>query len=138
AQNNKVIEVVAQKVDKVFADGVGGAFIPRRVGEGLLRREDFHKAGGEHVKLIRPRNVAVQRGGIEHRQDIKAPEAGVDAVGDGDVHQAVFAGERHGGLGAVLGEREKARAPSTAHDDAQDVAGVERLSSGLWHKNLSE
>ena len=136
AENEQVIPVVIQEVQQVFADGVGGALVPRGVGKGLFRRENFHEAAGEMVELVGLRNVPVQRGGIELGQQVNAAQAGVDAVGNGDVHQPVFAGERHGGFGAFLGEREKARALAAAHDDAQDIAGVERLSSGLCHKNL--
>ena len=82
--------------------------------------------------------MAVERGGIELRQDVNAPEAGVDAIGDGNVHESVFAGERDGGLGAVPGEREEARALTAAHDDAEDVAGIERLAAGLWHKIFAD
>ena len=133
AQDEQVIEIVVEKVDEIFAHGVGGAFIPRRVGERLLRREDFHEAAGKLVEFIRPRNVAVQRGGIELRQNVNAPEAGVDAVGNRDVHQPVFAGQRHGGLGALLGEREQARALPAAHDDGEDVADIDGLATAVQH-----
>ena len=119
AQDQQVIEIVIQKMDQVFAHGVGRALIPGGVGKGLFRREDFHEAAGEMVELVGLRNVAVQRGGIELRQQINAAQAGVDAVGDGDVDEAVFARERHGRFGAVLGERKQARALPAAHDDAR-------------------
>jgi len=80
----------------------------------------------------------VQRGGIELRQNVNAPEAGVDAVGNGDVHKPVFSGERHGGLGAVLRQRKQPRSLASAHDDAENLAGVERLASCLWHKDFVE
>ena len=94
----------------------------------LLRREDFHEAAGEMVELIGVRNVAVQRGGIELRQNVDAPEAGVDAVGDRDVHEPVFARERHGGFGAVLGQWKQPRALAAAHDDAEHLARVGGLA----------
>ena len=130
AQDEQVVEIVVHKVDEIFPHRVRRAFIPRCVVERLLRREDFHEAGGELVELVGARNVAVQRGGIELRQNVNAPEAGVDAVGNRDVHDAVFAGERHGGLGAVLRQRKQARALAAAHDDAENLAGVVGLPSG--------
>ena len=79
--------------------------------------------------------MPVQRGGIELRQNVNAPEAGVDAVGDGDVHQPVFAGEGHGGLGAVLCQRKQPGALATAHDDAENLADVGGLADA-GHKYL--
>ena len=72
--------------------------------------------------------MAVQRRGIELRQNVDAAEAGVDAVRDRDVHEPVFARERHGGLGAVLRQRKQPRALAAAHDDAEDFAGVGGLA----------
>jgi hypothetical protein len=75
AQDEQVIEIVVHEVDQVFAHGIRRAFIPRGVVERLLRRENFHEAGGKLVELVGPRNVAVQRGGIELRQNVDAAEA---------------------------------------------------------------
>jgi hypothetical protein len=124
AQDQQVVEIVIEKVVQVFADGVGGALVPRGVGEGLFRREDFHKAAGEMVELIGLREMLVQGGGVELRQDVNTPEAGVDAVGDRDVHEPVFAGQRHRRLGPLLGQRKKPGPLPSAHDDGKHVAGV--------------
>ena len=126
---------MVQEMEQVFADGVGRTLIPRSVGEGLLRRENFHEAAGKMVHFIGLRNMPVQRGGIELRQNVNAPEAGVDAVRDGDVHQAVFAGEGHGGFGAVLRQRKQPGALAAAHDDAENLAGVGGLADA-GHKKL--
>ncbi len=112
AEDQEIVEIVVQEMDQVFADGIGGALIPGGVGEGLLRGEDFDEAAGEMVELIGLRNMAVERGGVELGQQINASQAGIDAIGDGNVDQAVFAGERHGGFGAFLGEGKQARCPA--------------------------
>ena len=112
AQNQQVFEIVVQKMNQVLADGVGGALIPGSVGEGLLGGQDFDEAAGEMVELVGLRNVAMQRGRVELRQQINASQAGIDAVGNRDVDQPIFAGERHGGLGAFFGEREQAAFPA--------------------------
>ena len=52
AQDEQVIEIVVEKVHEILAHGVGGAFIPGRVGERLLRGEDFHEAAGKLVEFI--------------------------------------------------------------------------------------
>ena len=134
AEDEQVIEIVIEEVREIFPHGVGGTFIPRRVGERLPRREDFHEAARKEVEFIRARNVAVQRGGIELRQNVNAPESGVNAVGNRDVHQPVFAGQRHGGLRALLGQREQPRALASAHDNGENVADIDGLAAAVQHK----
>ena len=131
AQNQEVIEIVVEEVDQVFADGIGRALVPRGGGGGLLRGHDFHEAGGKLVELVRPRNVAVERGGIELGQDVDAAEPGIDAVGNRDVDNPVFAGQRHGRFGAVLGQGEESAPLPATHDDAENLADVERLAARL-------
>ena len=131
AQNQEIIEIVVEEVDQVFADGIGRAFIPGRGGGGLLRRHDFHEAGGKLVEFVRPRNVAVERGGIELGQDVDAAEPRINAVGNRDVHNPVFAGQRHGRFGAVLGQGKEATPLTATHDDAENLADVERLAARL-------
>jgi hypothetical protein len=94
-----------------------------------LGREDFHEAAREMIEFIRSRNVAMQRGRIELRQNVDAPEAGIDAIGNWDVHKPVFSGERHSGLGAVFRQRKQPRALPAAHDDAKDFADVDGLAA---------
>ena len=120
---------------EIFANGIGRTLIPRGVGKGLLRGEDFHETAGKMVYFIRLRNVPVQRGGIELCQNVDALETGVDAVRDGDVHEAVFTGERHSGFGALLCQRKQPRASATAHDDTENLAGVDGLANA-GHKKL--
>ena len=82
-------------------------------------------------RFVSARNVAVQRSRIELCQNVNAPEAGIDAIGNGDVHEPVFSRERHRGFGAVFRQRKQPRALAAAHDDTENLAGVESLASGL-------
>lgn len=61
--------------------------------------------------------MAVERGGVELREDVDLGQAAVDAVGHGHVDQAVGAADGHGGLGALLGQREQPGARAAAQDD---------------------
>ena len=131
AEDEQVVPLVVHEVNHVLADGVGGALIPRGVGVGLLGGEDFDEAAGEVVELVGLRDVPVQRGGVELGEQVDAPQAGVDAVGDGDIDQAILAGQRHRRLGALLGQREQARALPAAHDHREHVAGVGGLAAGV-------
>ena len=126
AEDQRVIEIVVQKMNEVLAHGVGGALIPGGVSEGLFRRQDFHEAAGEMVEFVRLRNVPVQRSRVELGEQIDAAQTGVDAVGDRDIHQPVFAGQRHGRLGALAGDRKQTGALAATHDDGKHVAGVGR------------
>ena len=85
---------------------------------------DLPKLEAEVVELEALRDVAVQRGGIELRQQVDPVEAGVQTVRDGDVHQPVLAGQRDRRLGTVARERKEPRALAAAHDDRERVVAV--------------
>jgi hypothetical protein len=51
--------------------------------------------------------VAVEGEGLVLGEDVDAAEVGVDAVGEGDVDDAVLAAKGDGGFGAIAGEREE-------------------------------
>ena len=121
AQDQQVIEIVIQKVDQVLANGIGGALIPRGVGKGLFGGKNLDEAAGEMVELVGLRNVAMQRGGIELSQQIDPLQAGIDAVGNGNIDKPIFAGQRNGWFGAIFGERKKSRARAAAHNDGKDT-----------------
>jgi hypothetical protein len=67
------------------------------------------------------------------REDVNATKAGVEAIGNWDVYKPIFPGERHGGLGAFLGQREQPRAGATPHDDGESLLG-NRWQIVLRHK----
>jgi len=112
------------EMDHVFADGIGGALVPGIIGVGLFGSEDFNEAAGEMVELIGLRDVAVKGSRVELSEQVDTTEAGVDAVGNRDIDEAIFAGERDRGFGAFFGERKEASALAAAHDNGEDVAGV--------------
>ena len=109
---------------QLLADCVRRALVPLRADVGLFGGQNLHPAGMEGVEAVSAGDVAVQRDRVELGQDGDAVDAGVDAVAQGDVNQAVLAGNRHGGLGALLGERKQAFADPPAENDAQDLVNV--------------
>ena len=121
-EDEHLVVVALGDVAEVLADGVGGALVPVGGLVGLLGGEDLDEAAVEHVELVGVADVLVQADGQELREDVDAVEVAVDAVGDRDVDQAVLAGDGHGGLGAVFGERVEAGAAAAAEDQAEDVA----------------
>jgi hypothetical protein len=67
--------------------------------------------------------VAVEGQSFVLGEDVDAAEVGVEAVGKGDVDDAVHASEGDGGLGAVAGERVK----------AFSGAACEKYSESVFH-----
>ena len=105
----------------VLKDGVGGALVPF-VGEAHLRRqgdEEFPQRALEEIPPLP--QVAFQGLRAVLRQHEDMPDAAVDAVGKGEVYDAVHARERHGRLGAMQGEREQALAGAPREDKGQHV-----------------
>ena len=90
-QDQEVLGVEALEVARGLAHRVGGALEPVRAVGRLLGGQHFDEAVREHVQPVGLRDVAVERGGVELRQHEDALEAGVQAVADRDVNQAVLA-----------------------------------------------
>jgi hypothetical protein len=107
------------EVEEVPADGVGRALVPLDVLLRLLGREDVDEPAAEGVEDVGRLDVAVERGGVELRQDEDPVDLRIQAIADRDIHQAVLAGERHRRLATFLGERGQARAAAAAHDHRQ-------------------
>jgi len=137
AQDQGQIEVLGHQVQLVLPDSVGGPLIPRVVGEGLLGGEDLDEPVGVLVELVGLRDVPVQRGRVELSEQVDPLQPRVDAVGDRDVHQAILASQRHRRFGALLGQREQARALPTAHNDGQHVIGTDGREFGRHSWTLS-
>ena len=80
-------------------------FVSALVSDELLRRQDLHKPAREMIEFVRLRNMSMQRSGIKLRQQINPAQPGVDAIGNGNVHDPVLARERHRRFGALFGQR---------------------------------
>ena len=66
-------------------------------------------------------DVAVEREGLVLGEDVNAAQAGVDAVGERDVDDAVVAAEGNGRLGAVTREREETFAGAAGQQHSECV-----------------
>ena len=65
AEDQHVLEVVIEEVKQVLANSVRSSLIPRGITQRLFRGQDFHKATGEMIELIRLRDVPMQRCRVE-------------------------------------------------------------------------
>ena len=113
-----VLEIV---VVEVLADRVGRTLIPSLLVARLLGGENVDEATAETVELISLLDVLMERRRIELRQDENLVEAGVEAVADRDVDQAVVTGEGDGWLAPVLSQGIEAGATTAPHDNADDA-----------------
>ena len=98
----------------VLEDGVGGALVPG-LGDALHGGKDLDELaefrGDDGAPAFA--DVAIERERFVLGEDVDVAEVGVDAVGEGDIDDAVLAGEGNGGLGAVAGQGEKPLSSAT-------------------------
>ncbi len=92
---------------------------------------DFTAAGREIIEFITRSDVLVQARGVELREHVNLAQPAVEAVADRDVHEAVFARERHRRLAPLLGQGKEPRATAAAHDHRQNSFGFSHRGSVL-------
>ena len=107
----------------VLVDGVGGALVPG-LGDALHGREDLDElaelAGDDGAPAFA--DVAVEGERLVLGEDVDVAQVGVDAVGEGEVDDAVLAGERDGRLGAVARQGEEPFAGTTGEQNTKRVS----------------
>src|SRR5512135_1873768 len=112
SQDEHVGRAGGTDLKQLLAHRVGRPLVPVGSVHGLLGGPNLNPAGMEGVKLVSLGNMAVEGDRIELGEHGDAVNAGVDAVGNGDIDQAVLTGHGHSWLGALLGKRiEAAAAP---------------------------
>jgi hypothetical protein len=112
----------------VLVDGIGGALIPR-LGDALHRREYLDElaelVGDDGAPALA--DVAVERKGLVLGEDVNVAQVGVDAVGKGDVDDAVLAGEGTAGL-ARSRVRGKSRSPAPPASKTPSVSLISLIT----------
>ena len=100
-----------RKQPGVLAHRVRRALEPLLVRGRLRGGQDLDEAvpAKPHARpdVVRAGEVAVEGGGVELGEDVHLVDAGVDAVGHGDVDEAVGAADGDGGLGALLEKKKR-------------------------------
>ena len=91
-----------EEVTHILPNGVGGALVPLRAFGRLLGRQDIDEATREIVELVARLHVAMQRHGVELREQIDRAQAGIETVADRDIDQPIFPAQRDRGFGPVL------------------------------------
>jgi hypothetical protein len=120
-KDQHMVGLSVQHVAQPLPHRVGRALEPRLAAGRLLRRQDAHVAAVELVEDVGALHVLVQRHAVELRQHVDAPDAAVDAVADGNVHQPVLARQRHRRLAPVARQGLQPLAFSTAQNHAHHI-----------------
>ncbi len=131
-QDQHVAGALAAEVAKVLTDRVGGTLEPLRAVLGLLRCQDGDEGVGEDVELVGLADVLVQALGVVLGEHEHSPQPQVEAVRDGNVDEAVLAGDGDGRLGALLGEGEEPAPAATREDHGDAVVHVGLLGVRRW------
>src|SRR5208282_2879563 len=118
--------LAADRID-VLVNRVGGAHVPvapRALGrrQQLVELAEFlaDDAGPSFA------DVAIERERLVLSEDVDPPQAGVDAVGEGDVDDAIVPAERHGRLSAVTSQGEEPLPGTSSKQNAQCIPHVFR------------
>ena len=109
--------------------GICGALEPLVAFRGLLGGEDIYEAMAEHIEVVGIFDMLVERRRVVLGDHEHAFQAGVEAVGDRDIYQAIFSGDRDGGFGALAGQRGEAASGPTAQDKGNHFDHSVRIRS---------
>ena len=124
-EDDDVLRLLRADGVDVLVDGVGGALVPG-LGDALHGGKDLDELaeflGDDGAPALA--DMAVEREGLVLGEDVDVAKLGVDAVGEGEVDNAVLAGEGYGGLGAVAGKGEKTLASSTGEENTKRISHV--------------
>jgi hypothetical protein len=118
-ENEVVVVGPLKEIAEILTDGIRSSLVPFSTAGGLLGREDVHEVPPKLVEFVSVADVAIERLTVELGENVDLANVGIQAVADGDIDQSVLAGQRDGGLGALVREGEKARALSSAHNDGE-------------------
>ena len=129
-EDQHVFSVVAAQDVDVLVHRVGGAAVPVG-GDALLRRQQFDElfeaAVEETPAALQVPDQALR---LVLRANTDAPDAGIDAIGQGKIDDAELAAERHRRLGTPVGEFGQTRTAAAGENDGERVMSkVSKLDS---------
>ncbi len=105
-ENQHIIGVVAVDEVHVLVNGVRRVLVPVGTSGRLIRRQQHAYAA---VQAVQVPWLSVAYVFVEHKrlilcQDTDCVDAGINAVGEREINDAVLAAERNGGLCQLFGE----------------------------------
>jgi hypothetical protein len=120
-QDHQVARGSPSHMAQPLANRIGCPLEPVAAFFGLLGRQHGDEARREHVELVGSCDVRVKAFRVELGQYEHVPQARVQAVADGDVDEAIFAGDGNCRLRALERQGKETRPASASQDDCQYV-----------------
>src|SRR5690606_12346463 len=84
--------------------GVSRSLVPPLALVGLLRSEDINKPIAKQTEIIGILDMRIERCRVVLREYVNTVIARIEAIGNRNIHQPVFAGDRHRGFRALFGQ----------------------------------
>ena len=107
----------ADRID-VLIDRIGRTHIPI-FADPLHGREDFNELSHFPAHNIPAfANMPVQRERLVLRENVDPAQVGIDAIGECDIDDAIYAAEGDRGLGAIAGQRVEAFTRASGQQDS--------------------
>src|SRR6185312_2201987 len=97
-ENPHIVASKGAQMTQTLTYRIRRALVPRRIIRCLLSCQNVHKGRAECTKMIGVLDMAVQRCRIELCQDEHPADTRVQAIGDRNVYESIFPGDRHGWL----------------------------------------
>ena len=115
---------------EVLIDRVGGAAVPGRLVEPLLRRQQVEELAHFRAQK-RPAHLQMAQQAVRLvlGQDPDPPDPRIEAVRQGEIDDAELAAEKHRGLGAPVGQLLQPAAAAAGEDQRQRLAGQPLLDA---------
>ena len=130
-QDEHILWLLGADRVNVLVHRVGGAHVPV-LADALHRGHDLDELSQFAAHDVAPAlaDVTVQRQRFVLRQDINPAEIGVNAIGQGNVDDAVDSAKRDGWFGAVTGQRIETLARSSSQQDSEGISHPGNFPSG--------
>ena len=120
-EDQHVLDIPVLDTTDIAANRIRRSLIPLGVLHRLLRGKNFYKSIAKTVKHIGVSNMSVQTHRHKLRQDINPPQAAIDAVGNWDIDQTIFPGQRNRRFGAIAGQWIKPGTTASTKDKRRHI-----------------
>ena len=102
-EDQHIVGIISVNERDILCDGISRALIPVGILALLIGREHMHAAvHAVQIPGLAGADVLVELQGLVLGKHAYSLNAGIDAVGEGEVYNAVLSPEGHSGLGDVL------------------------------------
>ena len=138
-ENKHILRLVTLDDVEALEHGVGRAQVPGFIVEPLLRRNDVNKLALFRAQPAPTPHEMLDEGmRLVLRENADAADAGIEAVGKGEIDNPELATERHCRLGPPIGERSEAAAAPAGQYERQRVVreAADETFRGFRHRSI--